>query len=76
MRDDFNVYSICVTIIVLSCIIAITVYNIHENVLKSRNIESAISKGVDPLSVRCSYASQQDLLCVAYAATGRNREVK
>lgn len=57
------------TIIVISMILGITVYNLKENDLKSKNIEQAIAKGIDPLSVRCSYANSQDLLCIAYAAS-------
>jgi hypothetical protein len=34
------------------------------------NIENAISKGIDPLSVRCSYAHGDDIICVTHAAAG------
>ena len=60
---------VCGTIIAISMILGITVYNLEENNLKSKNIEQAIAKGIDPLSVRCSYADSRDLLCVAYAAS-------
>jgi hypothetical protein len=33
-----------------------------------KNIESAINKGIDPLSVRCSYAKSDDILCITFAA--------
>jgi hypothetical protein len=68
LYNDVDSFSICVTIIILSCIIAITIYNVHENILKSQNMESAITKGIDPLSVRCSYANPQDLICVSYSS--------
>jgi hypothetical protein len=60
---------VCGTIIAISMILGITVYNLKENDLKSQNIEQAITKGLDPLSVRCSYADSRDLLCVAYASS-------
>ena len=60
---------VCGTIIVISMILGITVFNLEENKLKSKNMEQAISKGLDPLSVRCSYADSRDLLCVAYASS-------
>jgi hypothetical protein len=63
------IFIICGTIITISMILGITIYNLRENDLKSQNIEQAIAKGVDPLSVRCSYANSQDLLCIAYAAS-------
>jgi hypothetical protein len=56
-------------IILISMIVGVTIYNLEENKLKSKNMEQAISKGLDPLSVRCSYAKAQDLLCVAYASS-------
>lgn len=68
LYSDFDAFSICGTIIILSCIIAITVYNVHENILKSQNMESAITKGIDPLSIRCSYANPQDLICITYSS--------
>jgi hypothetical protein len=69
MISESMLFTICATIIVISSILGITVFNIQENNLKSKNIESAITKGIDPLSVRCSYANSQDLLCVAYASS-------
>jgi len=36
--------------------------------LKSMNIESAIEKGIDPLSVRCSYATMNDTICIVFAS--------
>ena len=42
---------------------------IGEENLMSKNIESAIAKGIDPVTVRCSYASNDDKICLAYAIT-------
>jgi hypothetical protein len=67
--NDFNVFAVCATILALGVSVALTIHNRHENALKSSNIETAIEKGVDPLSVRCSYASDRDLICVAYATS-------
>jgi hypothetical protein len=60
---------ISATIVAVSMILAILIYNLQQDNLKSKNMEHAISKGIDPLSVRCSYAQPQDLLCVAYASS-------
>jgi hypothetical protein len=32
------------------------------------NIENAIAKGIDPLTVRCSYVRDYDTICIAHAA--------
>lgn len=57
-----------ITIIVVSAIWATVSYYGKSNELMSQNIETAVSKGLDPLSVRCSYASSTDNICVAYAS--------
>jgi hypothetical protein len=63
--------SIACTIVAISFIIAFTYLQTfsEENRLKSANIESAISKGIDPMAVRCAYAGERDVVCVAYSAS-------
>lgn len=60
---------ISVALVLITAIGSIGYYNIQDRTLMASNIESAIAKGVDPLSVRCSYASGSDTVCVAYAAS-------
>lgn len=59
-----------VTLIVLGAISALCIYGLNERRLMAANIENAISKGIDPLSVRCSYARGDDIICVTHAAAG------
>ena len=59
-----------VTIILISAIVAVCIYGLNERKLMASNIENAISKGIDPLSVRCSYARGDDIICVTHAASG------
>lgn len=68
----YNVFIICVTIVFLAVTAGATVYNINDRKLMAENINRAIEKGVDPLSVRCSYASSHDLICVSFAASSHN----
>jgi hypothetical protein len=35
------------------------------------NIKDAISSGINPMSVRCSYAKTDDAVCVAYSFSGK-----
>lgn len=58
---------VCVAIVLLAVIYAISTNIVHEKTLMAQNIESAITKGIDPLSVRCSYADADDVVCVTYA---------
>lgn len=61
----------CATVVILSVIAAISIVSISERNAMSKNIAEAIEKGVDPLSVRCSYSYSQDLICVAHASANR-----
>lgn len=74
MNEFFKIFNntfwlaLSVTVIIVAAILAIVNVNIKSNELMAQNIETAITKGLDPLSVRCSYASSTDNICVAYAA--------
>jgi hypothetical protein len=61
------IFFICLTIILLSVVGGIAYYYTNDRLLMSKNVSEAIEKGIDPLSVRCSYASESDTVCVAYA---------
>lgn len=65
------VLEICITLMILSCIGATAMYLINDRKLMAQNITEAIAKSMDPLSVRCSYASTVDTICVAYAASNK-----
>lgn len=71
MKDlkEATIIFICVTILILSAIIGVAIYSISDRSLMAQNIESAIAKGIDPMSVRCSYVHSQDLICVAFASS-------
>jgi hypothetical protein len=56
-------------LISISIVIGITYYNVNDRKLMSSNIDSAIAKGIDPISVRCSFAQSGDTICVAHAAS-------
>lgn len=58
--------------LLLVIIIAFWNYKLNESNLMSKNIQDAMAKGIDPLSVRCTYAADTDNICLAYAL--RNRE--
>jgi len=59
---------VAVTIVLLSIVAAVGFYELNDRKLMAANIENAISKGIDPLTVRCSYAKDYDTICIAHAA--------
>jgi hypothetical protein len=69
VKSDFKTTVIAGTIVIVSAIVGAVVYNVNDRILMSRNIDNAIAKGVDPLSVRCSFADGRDMICVAYGAS-------
>jgi hypothetical protein len=73
---DLKTVVIATGVVIVSAIIGTTYYNVNDRILMSKNIDSAIAKGVDPLSVRCSFVTQTDTICVAYAAAQGNQSRK
>lgn len=69
--DNGKTFIISAAIVAVAAISAIAIYNINDRILMSKNIDSAIAKGVDSLSVRCSYSHSGDTMCVAYAAASK-----
>lgn len=63
------------TLVVLSLIGALTHYNVEERKLMASNIDTAVQKGIDPLSVRCSYAKSDDIVCVTFASNSQRINV-
>jgi hypothetical protein len=64
--NDLNV--VATTIVLLSIVAAVGFYALNDRKLMSANIENAIAKGIDPLTVRCSYVRDYDTICIAHAA--------
>jgi uncharacterized protein YpmB len=56
-----------IVLIVITAIICITFYNYTQTLAVKSSVESAIVKGIDPMSVRCAYGST-DTICMVYAA--------
>jgi hypothetical protein len=44
-------------------------YNLNDRNNMAKNIEAAISKGVDPLAVKCAYETNSNSVCITLAAT-------
>ena len=58
---------VCIMIIALSGIIATSLNYINDRANMAKNIEAAIAKGVDPLSVKCAYETNPTPTCITYA---------
>jgi len=70
-NKDLITVAISAVIITCTAIIGTIVYNTNDRNNMAKNIEAAIAKGVDPLSVKCAYESNPNSVCVAYAVAKR-----
>jgi hypothetical protein len=64
-----KVFTVCLTLAVITLIGSVTFYKYSELKSIERNVESAIVKGIDPIAVRCAYANERDVVCVAYGSS-------
>jgi hypothetical protein len=71
---DFKTLVIAIAAVTVSVVIGATYYNVNDRILMSKNIDSAIAKGLDPISVRCSFVTNTDTICVAYAASASSKK--
>lgn len=69
MKDNttFITVSICIMITVMSVIISLSLNQLNDKNNMAKNIDAAIAKGVDPISVKCAYEMTPSSTCIAYA---------
>ena len=67
-----RVFTICFTLAIMTLISAVTFYQYQQLKSIQSNVESAIVKGIDPIAVRCAYANERDVVCVAYGSAHQN----
>ena len=71
MTKEFTTIMVCITIAACSTIAAFTIYNINDRNNMSKNIESAIQKGINPISVKCAYETNANAVCITYSMTNK-----
>lgn len=69
--SNSNALSVIVAVTIITCtaILSGVFYNLNDRNNMSKNIEAAITKGVDPISVKCAYEVSTNAICITYAAT-------
>mgnify|MGYP003336112237 FL=1 len=65
--STFITVVVCIMIMCMTGIISVSLNYINDRNNMAKNIESAISKGVDPLSVKCAYETNPTATCISYA---------
>lgn len=54
-------------ILALAGIVSVSLNYINDRNNMAKNIEAAISKGIDPLAVKCAYETNPTATCISYA---------
>ena len=67
MKTEFINCFFGIVIVLFTTALCLTNYNLQRDLAMKSNIESAIVKGIDPMSVRCAYGAS-DTVCVVYTA--------
>jgi hypothetical protein len=60
-------FIVCMALIVVSVVASITIYNLNDRNNMAKNIDVAIQRGIDPISVKCAYESSATGTCIAYS---------
>lgn len=61
-----------VVVIALTTIVTLGINTHSQDLSKSKDIQTAVEKGVNPIAIRCAYAPEHDRICLVYAATRPN----
>jgi uncharacterized membrane protein len=67
MQKEIITIAVCFLIFLCSIVVSVTVYNVNDRNNMAKNIEAAIQKGVDPISVKCSYETKTNAVCITYS---------
>ena len=71
MNKDLITIFVSMTIVLCTLIVSMGFYSINDRNNMAKNIEAAIAKGVDPVSVKCAYETNINAICITYAATAK-----
>lgn len=70
-----SLFIVCITLIILSITGGFGYYHLQDRKLMEKGVSEAINKGIDPMSVRCSYAPETDTVCVAFAYSKQSKVI-
>lgn len=70
VNKEMITFIVCITILLITLIASISVYNLNHQNQMSKNVESAIAKGIDPISVKCTYDQYSSATCITYSLKG------
>lgn len=66
MNSNIITITVCIMIMAMTGIIAVSFNYVNDRNNMAKNIEAAIAKGVDPLAVKCAYETNPTATCITY----------
>lgn len=67
MNKELTTLIVCITLVMCSFVASVTLYSMNDRNNMAKNIESAIQKGIDPISVKCAYETNSNAVCITYS---------
>ena len=68
MKHEYIVTVIALTAVIISAFVSYNTLEDKRLTALGQSIESASNRGINPVAVRCAYASSNDNICIVYAA--------
>ena len=68
MKHEYIVTVIALTVVIISAFISYNTLEDKRLASLEKSIETSSSRGINPVAVRCAYASSNDNICIVYAA--------
>lgn len=60
-------------VVIVVCILSVVYVHVsttqHKAELMAKDISTALSRGIDPITVRCAYAEPNDVICIVHTAS-------
>jgi hypothetical protein len=72
IERDRTLIIFAITIVIITILFFAS--SVSKRMIMANNIDNAIEKGIDPITVRCAYAPATDNVCLAYAITHKPLE--
>jgi len=68
MKHEYIVTVIALTVVIISAFVSYNTLEDKRLTSLEKSLETASSRGINPVAVRCAYASSNDNICIVYAA--------
>ena len=68
MKYEYSFAIIGLALVLLAALVSDNIIEDKRITALSSSIETASARGIDPVAVRCAYATTNDTICIVYAS--------